>query len=341
MHVALIDDSIDFDGYSPSHRPLGGPEKAFASLPGALAQRGHTITVINRCKNHVTAEGAAWMPWDAPRPPRADVLIAFRDPALLGLIEADRRILWLAAPAGTLAEGARRKHLERHRPTLVFMGAVHRATWPGTPALPATVIEPGVRDAFRADAEASSGGPPTAIITTHPLHGLTGMLDAWEDDIHPLFPDARLKVYSNALHRGWLGGTVPDGIRPVLDKAVAMRVRGVEIERPKADFEMAEAYRAARVHLYPGIVTEMYCATLAESQACGLPAVANPGGAVAERIREGRTGYVVPDAEAFAKVALQLLKDDVTYNAMSASAKAEQRARGWDAAAAEFEKLMQ
>lgn len=341
MHIAMIDDSIDFDGYSPSHRPLGGPEKAFASLPGALAKRGHTVTVINRCKNHITAEGAAWLPWDAPRPPHADVLIAFRDPALLGLVEADRRVLWLVAPAGRLSEGGRRKLLDRYRPTLVFVGMVHRSTWNGTPPLPSAVIEPGVRDAFRLDEEPLPDGPPTAVITTHPLHGLAEMLGAWEDGIHPMFPDARLKVYSNTLNRGWLGGAVPEAVRPVLDKAAAMRVRGVVIERPKADVEMAEAYRAARVHLYPGIVAEMYCATLAESQACGLPAVARRGGAVAERIREGRTGYVVPDAEAFANVALQLLRDDATYQAMSVSAKAEQRSRGWDAVAADFEKLWQ
>ena len=37
MHLTFVDDSIAFDGYSPSSQPLGGPEKAFASLPADRA----------------------------------------------------------------------------------------------------------------------------------------------------------------------------------------------------------------------------------------------------------------------------------------------------------------
>ena len=48
MLVTLIDDSIPFNGLTPASQPLGGAEKAFASLPAALARAGHTVRVINR-----------------------------------------------------------------------------------------------------------------------------------------------------------------------------------------------------------------------------------------------------------------------------------------------------
>lgn len=340
MHIALVDDSIAFDGYSPSSQPLGGREKSFASLPGALARRGHTVTVINRSDFNLTCHGAAWLPWEAPRPTQCDVLIAYRQPHLLDVVPADHRILWLASPAGYLKKPANRGLLETFMPDLVFMGDIHRATWTESDFATA-VIEPGVGEEFRADDVATPATPPYAVVTTHPLRGLADILDLWMDRIHPEAPDARLRIYSTALDRGRLGGDVSARLRPVFERAIRGLDLGVEIERPKADPEMAEIYRAARVHLYPGMDGEMYCATLAESQACGLPAVARPGGAVAERIDGGRTGYVVPDDQALVNVTLLLLRDDSTHAAVSAAARERRRDRTWDAAAAEFEALWQ
>jgi glycosyltransferase involved in cell wall biosynthesis len=84
----------------------------------------------------------------------------------------------------------------------------------------------------------------------------------------------------------------------------------------------------------------MACWTLMESQACGLPAVARPLGAVFERLRDGDTGQMVPDAEAFANVTVRLLTDDAMFGAMQAAARQTQRGRSWDQAAAEMTALL-
>ena len=57
MHYVLIDDSVPFDGYTSARRPLGGAEKAFASLAEGLARRDHTVTVLNKTPYPVTADG--------------------------------------------------------------------------------------------------------------------------------------------------------------------------------------------------------------------------------------------------------------------------------------------
>jgi hypothetical protein len=340
MHVVLIDDSIAFDGYTPASQPLGGAEKSFASLPAALVRRGHIVTVINQTDFNLTCDGAAWLPWDAPRPTQCDVLIAYRHPRLLDAVPADHRILWLASPAGYLTKPENRGLLETFMPDLVFMGALHRSTWNETDCRTA-VIEPGVGEEFCLDDVATPAIPPYAVVTTHPLRGLDSLLDLWMRRIHPEVPEARLRIFSTALDRGRLGADVAAKLRPVFERAIRGLDHGVDIERPKADPEMAEAYRGARVHLYPGLDGEMYCATLAESQACGLPAVARPGGAVDERIEGGRTGYVVPDDDALVNVTLLLLRDDATHAAVSTAARERRRDRTWDAAAAEFEALWQ
>jgi hypothetical protein len=91
MRITLVDDSIPFDGYSPTSQPLGGAEKAFASLPATLAMRGHEVRVFNRCAFPVTAGGAEWKPFESERPAETDVLVAMRHPRLLEFVpEAPR-----------------------------------------------------------------------------------------------------------------------------------------------------------------------------------------------------------------------------------------------------------
>lgn len=339
MRIILVDDSIAFDGYTPGGQPLGGAEKAFASLPGALARRGHQVQVYNRCRFRMSIEGAQWETWEAQRPLQTDVLIAFRKPALLREVrQAARKILWLTAPAGYLQHPANAQVLEDTKPDLVFLGSGHHASWKGG-KYRAAAIAPGVRFDYLSEDPATPVAPPRAVVTTHPLHGLDWLLRLWVERIHPACPEAQLHVFSMVLDKGQLGGEVPDAIKPVLAQALEARAQGVTVVRPRGDMGMAEEYRQARVHLYPGHSDDMGCFTLMESQACGLPAVARPLGAVRERVVDGQTGYVVPDDEAFANVALQFLTNEDVFWNFNRDGRLMQRHRGWDVVAGEFETL--
>ena len=341
MDILLVDDSIPFDGYSPSSQPLGGIEKAFARLPAGLRRRGHDVRVINRCAFAITAEDVPWQPWESPRPARCDVLVAHRKPSLLDFpVAADRRILWLGGPGAQLDKGMNAEILARHGDApVVFHGPAHRAGCPTALEGRAVVVEPGVRRDYREAEPMAPAHPPRAVATVHPLLGLDWLLELWGKSIRPRVEGAELHVYSAALDRGSLGGDVPDRIKPVFDRAVALAGDGVVIQRPRADPGMAEAFRAARAHLHPGHDAEFHCASLAESQAVGLPAVIRRTAAAAERVRDGETGFHVPDDEAFANCAMLLLDNDDVFAGRSADARAHQRGRGWDDAAAEFEAL--
>lgn len=338
MHITLVDDSISFDGFSPANRPLGGAEKAFASLAGALVRRGHDVHVYNRARFPLVIEGAHWETLDKDFPAKTDVLVAFRKPSLLGSVRlSGRRVLWATA-SGRQLELAR-KALDSFTPAIVFQGLAQTQGFKDKGNLPLAVIAPGVRPEFCLAADNQPDDVPTAVVTTHPAHGLSWLLDLWASVIRPAVPNARLLLVSSVLAKAVDGDDVPEELQAVAAKAVAAAPHGVEITRPRHDGGMAEIYRKARVHLYPGHAEDMACWTLAESQACGLPAVARGLGAVRERIKDGQTGQVVPDEAAFANVAIQLLTNDDFFWGMSRDSRLLQRERSWDVAAADFDTL--
>jgi glycosyltransferase involved in cell wall biosynthesis len=339
MRITFVDDSIPFDGYSPTSQPLGGPEKAFASLPAALALRGHAVQVFNRCAFPVTAGGAAWHPFDDQRPDETDVLVALRQPRLLDFVAtAKRRVLWTAGSPEELNQTAEQAHLVRHQPMVIFMSEAQRERWSNALALTVKVIEPGIAASYLEDDPMAPAEPPCAVTTSHPLAHLGWVLKLWTDKIRPAVPEAQLHVYSALLNKGELGAEVPPAVKPVLDLALAGRAHGITVLRPQPDPQMAEAYRAARVHLYPGQIGEPLAWTLAESQATGLPAVAMASSPIIPaRIVDGQTGKIAAAEANFVAAAIDLLTDRAGFDRMSANARLLRRGRSWAIAAAEFE----
>jgi hypothetical protein len=336
MHFTLVDDSIAFDGYSASSRPLGGAEKAFASLPGALARRGHTVHVINRCRWGMYVEGAQWETFDGRKPLRTDVLIAFRKPSLLEFVrQADRRVLWFTAPGRLLERPATRALLDSHKP-LVLLSAEAQAREFKARGLQVGLLPAAVRSDFLGG-EPRPATPPRAIVTTHPAHGLDWLLELWTNRIRALAPTAELHIHSNTLAAAAEGAEIEEALRPIAAKAMAARQHGVVISRPQGDFLMAVAYQEASVHLFPGHGDDMGCFTLMESQASGCPAVIRPLGAAPERLSDGASGYIAPDDDAFVNLAALLLNDASVRATMAAEARALYKPRTWENAARPLE----
>jgi hypothetical protein len=355
MNIVMFDDSVPFDGFTAATKPLGGAEKAFAALAGALAKSGHSVTVINRCKHALMAEGARWRPWDGTRPHEADVLIALRNPELLGGVRrVDTRVLWVPGDPKYLGNAHNADLLASYAPRLLFLTERQAATYGGR--LSAVVAPPGINKAFFPEKKGTDPypdanhpvipldepeksdeqdvpPPPHAVVTTHPLHGLSKILELWRDRIHPAKADAKLTVYSAALAKGIDGEDVPEAIKPILDLVKSCAAANVEVSAPKGDRAMADTYRRSRVHLYPGHAQDFACWTLRDSQAAGLPAVAHGLGGLEDVVDNGQTGFIVPDDDAFANVALQILTDDGVYQSLNQAASAVERRRTWVTAA--------
>lgn len=362
MRYVLVDDSIPYDGYTSGRRPMGGAEKAVAGLATALQLRGHDVHVINRTTYAHMSDGAYYVPFDDPMTPKsADVLIAMRKPALLGQVRnVTQRLLWVVGPPDYLTAAANKPLWDSFRPGVLFVSEAQRRAYKGQ--LRNTVVAPGVRPEFGdtppaymtaeqsavdygADAAAVAPEPapapgpvpPHAVVTTHPMQGLTWLLDMWQMEIHPQMPEAQLAVYSASLSKGVRGEATSDDLTPVLHQIQEATQQNVVVVDPLNDEGMAGVYRSARVHLYPGNRHDYACWTLAESQSTGLPAVARPLGGVEERVVNGQTGYLVPDSSAFVNVTLEILRNDAVHGNLSTAARDATRRRTWSDAAAEVD----
>ncbi|MGE4061973.1 MAG: glycosyltransferase [Rhodospirillaceae bacterium] len=360
MQYVFIDDSpLQYDGYTNLRRAIGGAEKAVGGLASALAERGHEVKVINRTTYAHMADGAYYTPFgDSWAPKAADVVIALRKPALLGhLRTVKHRLLWVTGAPDYLTAPANAPLWESFNPGLIFISEVQARAYSGK--LRRMVMTPGVRPAFwevpimqepdpheealnpevyaarQAVLAAMPSGPPppTAIVTSHPLHGLSWLLDLWTTRIYPAMPAARLSIFSVSLSKAMRGEGVTEELAPVFEQVKAAADKNVAVADPIGDDGMAAVFRTARVHLYPGHQHDYACWTLGEAQASGLPAVARALGGVHECIANGQTGYIVPDADAFVNVALQILGDDGVYTSLHEEAKQLTRRRTWHAAA--------
>lgn len=340
MKILLLDDSFAFDGYTPRNDPMGGAQKGLVFLAEALASRDHEVTVMNRCDGTRTIRGVLWQNLDDGEVPDADLVMALRHARLLDKVPSGRcRMLWVIDQLDDSGVAALVSRVDSCRiDRLVFMGDHHVSSWSGGEELVA-VMRPGIAPAYLAPEPPQGYWPPRAVTTMHPRSGLAWLLDLWVDKIHPMIDEAELHVFSGLLARAASGRAVEGDLASLWRRIEGLGDAGVVVRRPLPDTDMAREFRHARVHLHPGSLREAYVATLAESQSAGCPGVAFKQGAAVERIKDSRSGFLVPDDAAFANCAILCLKEELVYRGRSKDAADLQRDRSWDDAAAELEAL--
>ncbi len=341
MKIALFDDSFPFDGYTPYNDPMGGPQKGVVHLATALARRGHSVAVHNRCDVERSIHGVQWCPLDdGTLTDTPDLVVAVRRPVLLEKTpSAGRRLLLLpdrAASDALLAAGP--GQVLSPETCLVFQSESHRAGWPESDH-PVAVIRPGVADVYLKAGPPIGYWPPRAITLTHPRGGLQWLLELWCRRIEPLVKGAELHLFSSLFSRASAGLKIESDLMPLFREIESASSQGVRVRRPLPDADMAEEYRRARVFLHPGSSQEVYPATLAESQASGCPGVAFFESPASDYVVDGRSGFQARSDDSFGNCAVLCLKEDIVYMGRSKDARDMQRGRNWDDAAQEYEAL--
>lgn len=340
--VVMTDDGIAFDGTTPQRSPLGGAEAAFLTLAEALAARDHAVLVRNRCTAKLVHNRVEWAPLELGVPDRCDLYIANRGHRLIGLVpRARRRLFWIHNPGTYLRKLRPARELWRHRPVIVTSGDYHVLTVPSWLSSGGRVVIPyAMREEFRHAAPLACAPPPVAIFTSNPLRGLDWLLDLWDRRIHPLLPMAELHLYSGPSVYGIVGKAKEAEMGTLLARADALAGKGVRRHAPVGRAELIAALRRSRVMLYRGDPGETFCLAVAEAQALGVPAVVQALGSLAERVRDGITGFIVSDEESFVDRAVALLGDDALWRRQHEAALRLQGGLSADEVAERFEALL-
>ncbi len=344
-HFLFADESIPFDGQSAERGPLGGAESAFISLCAALARRGHKVSVRNKCVAPLDYQGVSWRSLGAPWPQDADVYVANRGWQLIDLMpNIKRRVFWIHNPANYLLKFRYMHRIARFSPTIVFSGQHHANTYPNF-APPwcksgsRAVIPYGIGADFLGAPQRDTPPNPKVIFTSNPLRSLDWLLELWGRDIYPNVPAAELHIFSGASTYKAQGTPLGDKMESVLNQAKAMRSQGVILRTPVAKSELRQELLSCRALLYRGDVGETFCLAVGEAQAMGIPAVVQPIGCVAERVVDGKTGYVAQTDADFAHKSIDILRNDQLWLDMHRNAIQLQQNWNWDRAAEAFEKM--
>ncbi len=354
MNIVMLDNSnISYDGFTSLSRPLGGAQKAFASLAGALTKFGNRVTVLNNCKHALMADGARWRPIGQDIPQDVDLVIALKDPNLFKLVpRADSRVLWVVDDPRYLGTTENATVLSSYAPRLMFLTDRQAGEYKGR--LSSVVVSPGVNKSF-----IKSGQPPgtitdpnhsldtlgelneeaddkievpspTALVTTNPKNGLINLLKIWKNNIQPQKPDAKLKVFSNILFRSLNSGDYPSSISDLVDYYLTCNECNIEVVSPKGDREMSKEYQNSRVHLYQSNKLDLACWTLRDSQASKLPAISTSLGGVEDIIVNNKTGYIVPDEDALVNICIKILSEDTFYTSLKSGFDDTESELSWE-----------
>lgn len=329
--IVLADRDLAYDGAWPDGQAPDEGALGFVRLAEALASRGHRVTAFTRATTSFSARGVAWEPLSKGLPREADLFIASRHHRLLKLVpKARRTAMWLYRPGLSLLRWGRISAFARRRPSMVFLGVYHAASYPGwAPGGRRAIIPLATESVFRTAGAALRPPPPFAMWAGGRAASLEWTLDLWSGEIFPALPKARLFVFATP------------ALGKVFARAQEMKSQGVELRAPVGPEERAAELAQTRVFLCPGDRREMFCMAAAEAQAMGVPAVVTDVAAMRERVVDRETGFVMRegDGAGFAGAAIRLLSDDAIWREQRDAALRYNRARGWDDVAADFEEL--
>jgi len=341
LDVVMADDGIVFDGRTKDVAPLGGAETAFAELAEALAARGHRVRAYSRCAAPLSWAGVDWIPLERGVPDGADLYIANRSWRLiLECRRAKRGIFWIHNPARYLLKWRYQWRLLKRRPPIVFSGANHRSTYPAWACGGARPIIPyGISAPFLGATERTEAPPPRAVFLSNPMRSLDWLLDLWAARIAPAVPGAELHIFGGASVYGGSAAAKSDRAAPIVARARSMEAQGVLVHGPVGKTQLAARLAEMRLFLYRGDIGETFCNAAAESQAMGVPGVVEDIACMAERVRDGTTGFVARDADGFAQAAIRLLSDPTLWLEQHRNCLKSQRSWRWAEAAAAFEAM--
>ena len=282
-------------------------------LAHAFAERGHEVDLVYDGPA-VHDGGVHWLPSAPDR--NFDLAISNRWARFF------RGVVWMhntVTPMWSISQGDLRA-IAKYRPDVVVLSRhQERRISSLLPYARLVLIPHGQAAEFLP--RTSTRAPPAAVavFASQSYRGLDWTVDTWRRFIRPRSPQAEFHVYEPGatLDPGeWGDGITIKGSRPL--------------------HEIATAFAAARVLMYPGHKNETFCKVAAQATCSGTPIVTRGIGSLAERVEHGN-GVVAWSRKDFADAALEVLTNDDTWSVLHSRTHDHPDRRSWDWCAAQWE----
>ncbi|MDP2696763.1 glycosyltransferase [Thalassospira sp.] len=348
----MLDRSIGFDPDDRTARPLGARQRGFIALAEGFAALGHRVEARRAGGADLDLNGVAWRQIDSDAAPfdglGMDRVLAWRDPVLLAhssIVRGAGCWLWFDGDVALLDDAGARLTMLSHKARLFFPDKRQKSAFADDLAIAARVTAPGACPAFVAAGQDHTGfaaRQPVAVTVAGWQDGLVDIIATWNDHVLRGTDDTVLEVYSADLCDALAGleSPVSDAVADLVRDSLG---KGVRVCKPMAEQDMATRIAGARAWLHHGkgkgkgaTAHDHVGQWLCDALAAGTPVVSF-GGIANDRLENGRTGYIVPDAPAYGNVVTQLLGDKTFFDSLSAAACKDVRV--WQDVAADLEKF--
>lgn len=312
---------------------LGGSEAVLVILTRELAARGHDVTVYNCCYRPGRYDGVAWRPLhELPAAPWPDLRVAVRYEESVSDAPAGRELFWMLdnRPEGAVSFEGRPCFREgsvvvasRAMATVAKRGGL-RSVPTHIPHPVETWLYPAADTAPRA---------PTCLYASIAERGLDVLLEIWPR-VRAAVPSAKLCVTSGFELWGFTKSESAALSQPIFD--IARQTDGVQLLGVLDRDQLRRMQAQSALLVYPCRDEEMFCLSVAEAAAAGTPTVTGDSHALAERVGDGDTGFLIEGCideqktkDQFVDQTVKLLTDRPLRSAMGI--RAQQLAQELDA----------
>ena len=297
MHLTFLDFiDWDYDVETPYQRPLGGSQSALCYLSAALAESGHSVSLVNHTQSpgkhrKVECLNLKSTPPDFFR--QQDVLIILNGAGFGGDLRSKcgpetRIVLWTQHAEDQSAMNP----LTRFNEQIQYDAIVCVSDWqkrryekvfginPDRIKVMRNAIGPAFRDLFSStDSIAGSPeNPPVLVYTSTPFRGLELLVDFFPR-IRAAHPEAKLKVFSSM--KVYQSSDEEEKNYSELYERCC-ESEGIEYIGSVEQSQLAEELKAASLLAYPNIFAETSCISVMEAMAAGCSVVTSEYGALPE-----------------------------------------------------------
>jgi len=300
MNICFIDNTnFQYNSKDLYSEKLRGAETVLINLSNSLNKLGYKITIINNCPKSEYINGVRWLNINSNfENNEYDLAFANGDCRLFNLVKSKKKILF-SHSLQSIEKFIRKKQLFsylKHKPKVCFLSHYHLKKRSKLLYLFGNInLRYAVDDIFLNTNLNNNIDKNLAIFTSREDRNLDLLLNIWSEYIYPQNKKLKLLVTDNNLN---------------------YKNSNIFKRKLLSQQKMIEDLLKARIFLIPGHKAELFCLAAEEAKELCIPIVTLGKGCLAERVENGKTGFVTKDEKEFAKCTLELFTNDNLWNEM-------------------------